>query len=110
MTFNDEPQLLNGTGILFLFYVLNWIDDLFHFLPQYFEEDFLFVREEIIDIGRPAAVGNAYIAHTCGLIAFLPEKPSCDFQHLRFLKTGFTFASNHLSQTIKRDGPVQQEN
>jgi hypothetical protein len=34
------------------------------------------------------------------LIAFFPEQLSRRLQHLRFLKTGFTFASCHPNQTI----------
>jgi hypothetical protein len=75
--------------------MLDRSNDLFHFFPKHFEEDFFFVSEEIVDIGGPTAIGNADIAHTCGLVAFFPEKPSRYFQHLRFLKTGFNFSSCH---------------
>src|SRR4030042_5322795 len=99
MTFNDEPQLLNGTGTVILFQVLNRINYLLHFLTKDLEEDFFFVRKEIIDIGRSATIGNGYIAHTCGVVALFPEKPSGCFQHLRFLKTGFYSVLGHLNQT-----------
>jgi hypothetical protein len=104
MTFNNESQLLNGAGIRFLFHVLNRINDLFHFFPKYFEKDFFFVSEEIIDIGGSAAIGNAYVAHTRGLVALFPEQPSRYFKHLGFLKTGFAFASRHENQTISVEG------
>jgi hypothetical protein len=107
MTFNDEPQLLNGTGIVIPIQVLNRINYLFHFLPKHFKEDFFFVREEIIDIGWSTAIGNANIAHTCGVVALFPEKPSRCFQHLGLLKTGSYFSSCHLTQTIsERCGPM----
>src|SRR4030042_6198612 len=107
MTFNDEPQLLNGTGPVILFQVLNRINYLLHFLTKDLEEDFFFVRKEIIDIGRSTTIGNGYFAHACGVVALFPEKPSGCFQHLRFLKTGFYSVSIHLNQTIpERYGPL----
>src|SRR5512139_3722674 len=110
MTFNDEFQLFNGTGPIILFQVLNRINDLLHFLTKDLEEDFFFVRKEIIDIGWSATVGNSYITHTGGVVAFFPEKPSCCFQHLRLLKTGSYFASGHPNQIIsKRRGPMNDE-
>src|SRR4030042_408907 len=99
MSFNNEPQLLNRTGTITLFQVLNRMNDLLHFFTKDLEEDFFFVRKEIIDIGWSATIGNGYIAHTCGVVALFPEKPSRCFQHLGFLKTGFYSVLGHLNQT-----------
>jgi hypothetical protein len=100
MTFNDVPQLVNGAGMVILFQMPDRINDPLHFLPKHFEEDFFFVREEIIDIGRSTTVGNGYFAHACGIVAFFPKKPTRGFQHLRLLKTGFDSILIHLNQTI----------
>src|SRR4030042_2674567 len=103
MTFNDEPQLLNRAGTIIPFQVLNRINDLLHFLAKHLEEDFFFVRKEIIDIGWSAAIGDGYFAHTGGVVTFFPEKSSRCFQHLRFLKSGFYSGAIHANKMILKD-------
>src|SRR4030042_4805045 len=102
MTFNDEPQLLNGTGPVIFLQVLNRINDLLHLLTKDLKEDFFFIRKEIIDIGWSTTILHRYFAHTCGVVAFFPEKPPRCFQHLRLLKTGFNSISIHLNKSILR--------
>jgi len=104
MTFNDELQLIDRAGMVILLKVLNGMNDLLHFFTKDLEEDFFFIREEIIDVGCSTAVGYGYFAHARGVVAFFPEKPSRRFQHLRFLETGFHSVSIHLDQTVS-EGP-----
>ena len=58
------------------------------------------VRKKIIEISWSTAIGNGYFAHTGGIVALFPEKPSRRFQHLRLLKSGLYSVMGHLNQTI----------